>query len=312
MKGAVSRYTANRIKQDVVLFSYRVVSDSLRPPWTEAYQASLSFTISQNLCKLMAIESVIQSNHLVLCHSLLLLPSVFPSIRVFSSESALCIRWPKYWSFSFSISPSSGYSRLLFFSIDWFDLLTIQGTLKSLLQYCTFIYIRKREKLWKDKSETDNGCLSGKRWREDSLDTLCYRVCIRKTSQSFSCVLPLLTHNAAPLTLLTLNVFFPPHQALLWPQLSVPQLDSFLTLPTWRRHQTPQAKNSDPQDCTPHPTHRCQWQGVDPPSDPQLLSNLAANQRFPLLGTREFVRVAHGPQGNTFASLSHNKGKDKG
>ena len=136
-------------------------------------------------------------------------------------------------------------------------------------------------------------------------------VCIRKTSQSFSCVLPLLTHNAAPLTLLTLNVFphhHPPPPSTSVTPADVLQLDSILTLPTWRRHQIPQAKDSDPQDCTPHPTHRCQWQGVDPPSDPQLLSNLAANQRFLLLGTREFVRVAHGPQGNTFASLSHNKG----
>ena len=147
-----------------------------------------------------------------------------------------------------------GIQGCFFFSIDWFDLLTIQGTLKSLLQHCTFIYIRKREKLWKDKSETDNGCLSGKRWREDSLDTLCYRVCIRKTSQSFSCVLPLLTHNAAPLTLLTLNVFFPPHQALLQPQLSVPQLDSSLTLPTWRRIR-PHRLKTQTHKTTPLITH---------------------------------------------------------
>ena len=147
-----------------------------------------------------------------------------------------------------------GIQGCFFFSIDWFDLLTIQGTLKSLLQHCTFIYIRKREKLWKDKSETDNGCLSGKRWREDSLDTLCYRVCIRKTSQSFSCVLPLLTHNAAPLTLLTLNVFFPPHQGLLQPQLSVPQLDSSLTLPTWRRIR-PHRLKTQTHKTTPLITH---------------------------------------------------------
>ena len=101
-------------------------------PWT-AHQASLSFTISWSLLKLMSTESVMPSNHLILCHSLLLLPSVFPSIRVFSSESALYIRWPKYWSFS--INPSSEYSGLISFRNDWFDLLAVQGTLKSLLQH---------------------------------------------------------------------------------------------------------------------------------------------------------------------------------
>ena len=104
-------------------------------PWTAARQASLSFTISRCLLKLMSIELVIPSNHLVLYHSLLLLPSIFPSIRVFSNESALRIRWPKYWSFSFSISPSNGYSGLISFRIDWFDLLAVQGTLKRLLQH---------------------------------------------------------------------------------------------------------------------------------------------------------------------------------
>ena len=104
-------------------------------PWTAAHQASLSFTISQSLLKLMSIESVMPSNHLILCHPLLLLPSVFPSIRVFSSELALPIRWPNYWSFSFIISPSNEYSGLISFRIDWFDLLTVQGTLKSLLQH---------------------------------------------------------------------------------------------------------------------------------------------------------------------------------
>ena len=104
-------------------------------PWTAAHQASLSFTISWRLLKLMCIESEMPSNHLVLCHFLLLLPSVFPSIRVSSSESALHIRWPKYWSFSFSISPSNEYSRLISFRIDWYDLLEVQGTLKSLLQH---------------------------------------------------------------------------------------------------------------------------------------------------------------------------------
>ena len=104
-------------------------------PWTAAHQASLSFSISQSLLKLMSIESVMSSNCLILCHPLLLLPSVFPSIKVFSSESALCIRWPKYWSFSFSISPSNEYSGLISFRTDWFDLLAVQGTLKSLLQH---------------------------------------------------------------------------------------------------------------------------------------------------------------------------------
>ena len=101
--------------------------------WTAAHQASRSFTISWSLLKLMSIESVMPSNHLILCCPLLLLPSIFPSNRVFSHESALCIKWPKYWSFSFSISPSNEYSGLISFRIDWFDLLAVQGTLKSLL-----------------------------------------------------------------------------------------------------------------------------------------------------------------------------------
>ena len=101
--------------------------------WTTTRQASLSFTISQSLLKLMSIESVMPSNHLILCHPLLLLPSIFSSIRIFSNESALPIRWPKY--FSFSISPSKEYSGLISFRTDWFDLLAVQGTLKSLLQH---------------------------------------------------------------------------------------------------------------------------------------------------------------------------------
>ena len=103
-------------------------------PWTAACQASLSITNSQPLLKCMSIESVMPSNHLILCHPLLLLPSVFLNIRVFSNESVLCIRWPKYWSFSFNISPSNEYSGLISFRIDWFDLFEVQGTLKSLLQ----------------------------------------------------------------------------------------------------------------------------------------------------------------------------------
>ena len=105
-------------------------------PWTIACQASLSFTISWSLLKLMSIESVMPSNLLILCHPLLLLPSIFPSIRVFSNES-VCIRWSKHWSFSFSfsISPSNEYSGLISFRIDWLDLLAVQGTRKSLLQH---------------------------------------------------------------------------------------------------------------------------------------------------------------------------------
>ena len=102
-------------------------------PWTTAHQASLPITKSQSLLKLLSIESVMPSNHLILCCPLLLLPSIFPSIRVFSNESVLRIRWPKYWSFSFSISPSSEYSGLISFRMDWLDLIAIQGTLKGLL-----------------------------------------------------------------------------------------------------------------------------------------------------------------------------------
>ena len=104
-------------------------------PWTAARQASLSIINSQSLLKLMSIESVMPSNHLILCRPLLLLPSMFPSIRVFSNESAVCIRWPKYWSFSFSISPSNEYSGLISFRMHWLDLLAVQGILKSLLQH---------------------------------------------------------------------------------------------------------------------------------------------------------------------------------
>ena len=102
-------------------------------PWTTVHQASQSFTISQSLLRF--IESVMLSNHLILCYPLLLLPSLFPSIRVFSSELALCIRWPKYWSFSFSISPSNEYSGLISLRINWFDLPAVQGAFKSLVQH---------------------------------------------------------------------------------------------------------------------------------------------------------------------------------
>ena len=113
-----------------LLFSCSVVSN-FASSWTAACQAFLFVTISQSL--LMSIGSVMPSNRLILCHPLLLLPSVFPSIRVFSNESVLCIRWPKYWSFSFSISPSNEYSGLISFRIDWFDFLAVQGILKSSL-----------------------------------------------------------------------------------------------------------------------------------------------------------------------------------
>ena len=106
-------------------------------PWSAAFQASLSFTVSWTLLKFMSIDSVMPSNYLILCHPFLLLPSIFPSVRVFDNELVLCIRWLKYWSFSvsFSISPSNVYSGLISFRIDWFDFLAVQGALKSLLQH---------------------------------------------------------------------------------------------------------------------------------------------------------------------------------
>ena len=115
------------------LFSHSVMFDSATP-WTTACQASLSFTVSQSLLKRKSIELVMVSKYLILCRLLLLLPSVFPSIRVSSNESVLCLRWPKYWSFSFIFSPSNEYSGLISFRMDWLDLLAVQGTLKSLLQ----------------------------------------------------------------------------------------------------------------------------------------------------------------------------------
>ena len=114
-------------------------------PWTAAHQASLSITNSQSLLKHMSIESVMPSNHLILCHPLLLLPSILPSISVFSNESVLRIRWPKYWSFSFIISPSNEHPGLIAFRMDCLDLLAVQGTLKSLLQY----HISKASILWR-------------------------------------------------------------------------------------------------------------------------------------------------------------------
>ena len=117
-----------------VQFSRSVVSNSATL-WTAACQASLSITNSYSPPKPMSIESVMPSNHLILCRPLLLLPSIFPSIRVFSNEPDLCIRWPKYWSFSFNVSPSNEHPGLISFRMDWLDLLAVQGTLKSLLQH---------------------------------------------------------------------------------------------------------------------------------------------------------------------------------
>ena len=123
------------------------MSNSLRPHGLQ-HKCSLSFTISQSLLKLMSIESVMPSNHLILCHPLLP-PSIFPSIRVISSESALHIKWSKYWSFSFSISPSNEYSELISFRIDWFDLLAVHGTLRNLLQHhSSKASILQRSPLW--------------------------------------------------------------------------------------------------------------------------------------------------------------------
>ena len=114
-------------------------------PWTAARQACLSFTVSRSLLKLMSIELVMPSNHLIFCHPLPLLASIFPGIRIFSNESALHIRWPEYWSFNFSINSSSEYSGLISFRMDWLDLLAVQGTLKSLLQH----YSSKVSILWR-------------------------------------------------------------------------------------------------------------------------------------------------------------------
>ena len=120
----------NEYVQSVQSFSHVRLCD----PWTAACQASLSFTNSWSLLKLISIESVMPSNHVILCHPFLLLPSIFPSIKVFLNESVLHIRWPKYWIFSFSISPSNEYSGLISFRMDWLDLIAVQGSLKSLLQ----------------------------------------------------------------------------------------------------------------------------------------------------------------------------------
>ena len=135
--GSDSKESAcNAVQFSSVQFSCSVMSNSLQPHRLHAaLQASLSITNSQSLLKFMSVESVMPSNHLILCHPLLLPPSIFPSIKGFSNESVLHIRWPKYWSFSFSISPSIEYSGLISFRMDWLDLLAVQGSLKSLLQH---------------------------------------------------------------------------------------------------------------------------------------------------------------------------------
>ena len=125
----------DKYNKDIQFSSVTQLCPTLWAQWTAAHQTSLSITNSRSLLRLMSIESVMPSNHLILCRSFLLPPSIFPSIRVFSSESVLHIRWPKYWSFSFSISPSNEYSALISFRMDWLNFLAVQGTLKSLLQH---------------------------------------------------------------------------------------------------------------------------------------------------------------------------------
>ena len=136
----MEKWTASKLGKDFSLVQFSPVQSLSSVwlfvmPWTAAHQDTLSITNSWSLLKLMSIESVLPSNHLILCHPLLLPPSIFPSIRVFSNESALHTRWPKYWSFSFNVSPSNEHSGLISFRNDWLDLLAVQGTLKSLFQH---------------------------------------------------------------------------------------------------------------------------------------------------------------------------------
>ena len=138
----IHRHVSQSVSQSVQSLSHIQLFVT---PWTTAHQASLSITNSWSLCKLMSIESVMPPNHLILCRPLLLLPSIFPRIRVFSNKSALHIRWPKYWSFSFNISLSNEHPGLIFFRMDWLDLLGVQGTLKSLLQH----HSSKASVLWR-------------------------------------------------------------------------------------------------------------------------------------------------------------------
>ena len=134
MVKSYDRKHMNDVELSSVQFSHSVVSDSVTP-WTTTYQASLFIINCQSLSKYISTELVMSHNHLILCHPLLLLPSNLPGIRVFSNESALCIKWPKYWSFSFNISPSNEHPGLISFRMDWLDLLAVQGILNSLLQH---------------------------------------------------------------------------------------------------------------------------------------------------------------------------------
>ena len=135
-------------------------------PWTAAHQASLSITHSRSLLKLVSIESVVPSNHIILCHPLLLPPSIFPSIRVFSNESVFPIKWPKYWSFSFIISPSNEYSGLISYRMDWLDLPAVEGTLKSFLQH----HSSKASILWLSAFFTVQPSSIHDYWKNHSLD----------------------------------------------------------------------------------------------------------------------------------------------
>ena len=135
-------------------------------PWTAVRQASLSVTNSQSLPKLMSIKSVMPSNYLILCHPFLLPPSILPSNRIFSNESALCIRWPKYWSFSFSMSPPNEYSELISFRLDWLNLLAVQGSLKSLLQH----HSSKASIFWRSAFFTAQLISIHDHWKNHSLD----------------------------------------------------------------------------------------------------------------------------------------------
>ena len=151
MRALVLKFSVHKKGVEVLVqFSHSVVSDSVTP-WTAARQASLSITNSWSSLKLKSIESVMPSNHLILCRPLLLLPSIFPSIRVFSNESVLCIRWPKYWSFN--LSPSNSYSGMISFRMDWLYRLAVQGTLKNLLSL-QLIKINEKKKERKKKKES--------------------------------------------------------------------------------------------------------------------------------------------------------------
>ena len=154
-------------------------------PWIAALLSSLSFTIFRSVLKLMSTELVMPSNHLILCHPLFLLPSIFPSIRAFSKESALSIRWPKYWCISFSISPSNEYSGLISFRMDWLDLLAVQGTLKSLLQH----HSSKESILWCSAFpmvQLSHPYLTTGKTIAMTIQTFCVCVCVKVMSLLFN------------------------------------------------------------------------------------------------------------------------------